>query len=89
MREVRRPEPVQSAPEPSRRVDDRNDARFDGARLVALQMAVAGGSREEVEVHLERNFDVNDLKSILNDVFGEDGGEPEPVARSGPGGGAA
>lgn len=60
------------------------------ARLVALQMAVAGGSREEVEVHLKRNFQVNDLKSILNDVFGEDGGEPERrVARSGPGGGAA
>ncbi len=59
------------------------------ARLVALQMAVAGGSRAEVEVHLKRNFDVNDLKSILNDVFGEDGGGPEPrVVRSGPGGAA-
>ena len=59
------------------------------ARLVALQMAVAGGSREEVEVHLKRNFQVNDLKGILNDVFGEDGGEPERrVARSGPSGAA-
>ena len=67
---VRRPEPVPSAPEPSRRVDDKSDARFDGARLVALQMAVAGSTREEVHSELQRAFRLADPSSILDDVFG-------------------
>jgi hypothetical protein len=67
---VRRPEPLQSAPQPSRRVDDHNDARFDGARLVALQMAVAGSTREEVHAELQRAFRLADPSSILDDVFG-------------------
>jgi hypothetical protein len=67
---VRRPEPVQSAPEPPRRVDDKSDARFDGARLVALQMAVAGSTREEVHAELQRAFRLADPSSILDDVFG-------------------
>jgi len=68
--QVPRPEPVQSAPEPSRRVDDHSDARFDGARLVALQMAVAGSTREEVHSELQRAFRLADPSSILDDVFG-------------------
>ena len=67
---VRRPEPVQSAPEPARRVEDHSDARFDGARLVALQMAVAGSTREEVHSELQRAFRLSDPSSILDDVFG-------------------
>ena len=67
---VRRPEPVQSAPEPPRRVDDKSDARFDGARLVALQMAVAGSTREEVHSELQRAFRLADPSPILDDVFG-------------------
>jgi hypothetical protein len=66
----RRPEPVQRAPEPPRRVDDHSDARFDGARLVALQMAVAGSTREEVHSELQRAFRLADPSSILDDVFG-------------------
>ena len=65
-----RPEPVQSVPEAPRRVDDHNDARFDGARLVALQMAVAGSTREEVHAELQRAFRLPDPSSILDDVFG-------------------
>jgi len=67
---ARRPEPVQSAPEQPRREDDKSDARFDGARLVALQMAVAGSTREEVHAELQRAFRLNDPSSILDDVFG-------------------
>lgn len=67
---VRRPEPVPPAPEPPRRVDDKTDARFDGARLVALQMAVAGSTREEVHEELQRAFRLQDPSSILDDVFG-------------------
>ena len=41
-----------------------------GPRLVALQMAVAGGRRGEVEDHLRRAFDLADCERILDDVFG-------------------
>ena len=67
--QVRRPEPVQSSPAP-RQVEDHSDARFDGARLVALQMAVAGSTREEVHAELQRAFRLSDPSSILDDVFG-------------------
>ena len=40
------------------------------ARLVALQMAVAGGKRDEVATHLKRTFDLGDVEQILDDVFG-------------------
>lgn len=42
------------------------------ARLVALQMAVAGSSRVEVEGHLRKVFDLPDPDGVLNDVFGQD-----------------
>ena len=41
------------------------------ARLVALQMAVAGGKRGEVDAHLRRAFDITDTVAILDDVFGK------------------
>jgi hypothetical protein len=40
------------------------------ARLVALQMAVAGSARVEVEEHLRRTFSMDEPGAILNDVFG-------------------
>jgi hypothetical protein len=48
---------------------------FDGddmlaARLVALQMAVAGSARVEVEAHLRKTFELEEPGAILNDVFG-------------------
>jgi hypothetical protein len=48
---------------------------FDGddmlaARLVALQMAVAGSARVEVEAHLRKTFSLEEPGAILNDVFG-------------------
>ena len=70
MPHVRRSEPVQRTPEPPQPVEDHNDARFDGARLVALQMAVAGSTREEVHAELQRAFRLSDPSSILDDVFG-------------------
>lgn len=44
--------------------------RVLGARLVALQMAVAGGNRGEVDTHLRRAFDFEDPGEILDDIFG-------------------
>lgn len=45
-------------------------ARSDGARLVGIEMAVAGYSRREVEHRLVREYGLTDPKSILDDVFG-------------------
>jgi len=60
-----------------------------GARLVALQMAVAGGNRGEVEVHLRRTFDLADPSSILDDVFGQGTDAEKRVAWPRTGDGAA
>jgi hypothetical protein len=42
------------------------------ARLVALQMAIAGGSRAEVDAHLRRAFALEDPSQMLDEVFGAD-----------------
>ena len=47
------------------------DTRLDDARLVALQMAVAGRSRDEVAAHLRTAFDVGNPDAILDNVFAE------------------
>jgi hypothetical protein len=56
---------------------DESETRLDDARLVALQMAVAGRSREEVGAHLRQAFDVGDPDPILDHVFAE-GFPPRP-----------
>lgn len=78
--------PREPEPEPS---SSREPDEQLSARLVALQMAVAGGKRQEVEVHLQRTFDLGDVTQILDDVFGS--GEPgaERVDWPRTGGGAA
>jgi hypothetical protein len=58
---------AEAAPQPAR--------SFEGddmlaARLVALQMAVAGSARDEVEDHLRKTFSMEEPGAILNDVFG-------------------
>ncbi len=51
------------------------DDRADAARLVALEMAVAGRSRLELDRHLREAFGTVDTTAILNGVFG-----PAPAA---------
>jgi hypothetical protein len=43
---------------------------LDSARLVAIEMAVAGRSREEVGAHVRANFAITDVEALLDDVFG-------------------
>ena len=69
------PEPVraEAEPIPDAQVEDAQESRADenlAARLVALQMAVAGGNRGEVEGHLRVAFELDAPEDILNDVFG-------------------
>jgi len=42
---------------------------LDTARLVALQMAVAGAARDEVETHLARDLGIPDPRPVIEDVF--------------------
>ena len=43
---------------------------LDEARLVALEMAVGGRSRDEVERHLRGAYGGLDTAAVLDDVFG-------------------
>jgi hypothetical protein len=70
--------------------DDRREPDNQlSARLVALQMAVAGGNRGEVEAHLIRTFEVTEVGTILDDVFGQGSDADKRVAWPRTGDGAA
>lgn len=65
------PEPVPmpdhpEEPPPAAGVSGNGDA---GARLVALNMALDGSSREDVERHLASRFGIDDASKLLDDVF--------------------
>lgn len=47
--------------------DDEGD--LDGARLVALNMALNGDSREAADRYLAENFDVSDRERLLDEVY--------------------
>jgi hypothetical protein len=46
---------------------------LDSARLVAIEMAVAGRSRGDVERHLRVAYGGPDTPAVLDDVFGSQG----------------
>lgn len=56
------PPPLQRAP--------REEARSEGIRLLATQMAVAGSSHAEIEQRLRSEFGVEDADAILAEVLG-------------------
>ena len=45
------------------------DSDKSAARLVAMKMALDGSSREEIEAHLEANYDVEHRDKLLDDVL--------------------
>jgi hypothetical protein len=66
------PEPVKEAhedagAEPRPAAADGDDV--EGARLVALNMALNGESREETDRYLAENFDLNDRAALLDEVY--------------------
>ena len=56
--------------QPRREENGQGRDRVSGARLVAMQMAVAGSTRREVEEHLGRAFGLDDPHQIVDDLFG-------------------
>jgi hypothetical protein len=63
--EVREVKPAPVVP-----LETRSEDGLDSARLVAIEMAVAGGSREEVGRHIRAAYDLADVEALLDDVFG-------------------
>jgi hypothetical protein len=47
----------------------RPPAERDGARMVALNMALNGVPREDTRHHIEQNFDLDDVGSLLDEVY--------------------
>jgi alkylhydroperoxidase/carboxymuconolactone decarboxylase family protein YurZ len=57
-------------PAPVVSLESRSDNGLDSVRLVAIEMAVSGRSREEVGRHVRAAYDLADVESLLDDVFG-------------------
>jgi hypothetical protein len=53
-------------------------AELDAARLVAIEMAVDGCNRKEVQDHLRTQFSIEGIDTLLDDVFGEARGSIRP-----------
>jgi hypothetical protein len=46
----------------------------EGARVIALNMALSGSSREETAAYLADNFEIDDPEALLDDVYSRAGG---------------
>jgi hypothetical protein len=46
----------------------------EGARVIALNMALSGSSREETAAYLAENFELADPEALLDDVYARAGG---------------
>jgi hypothetical protein len=46
----------------------------EGARVIALNMALSGSSREETAAYLAENFELDDPEALLDDVYARAGG---------------
>lgn len=62
-----RPAQPEAAPAAAGGGDDEDDV--EGARLIALNMALNGQSREETDRYLAENFDLSDRAALLDEVY--------------------
>jgi hypothetical protein len=46
----------------------------EGARLIALNMALGGSPRDETARYLAENFELDDAEALLDDVYARAGG---------------
>jgi len=60
--------PKAEAPKAEARAAD-PDADVEGARLIALNMALNGESREATDKYLADNFDLGDRSALLDEVY--------------------
>lgn len=57
------------APEPAPAAASGSEADIDGARLIALNMALNGASREETDAYLRDNFELPDRAALVDEAF--------------------
>jgi len=63
-------EPVAAEPEPPARAPAAGgDDDVEGARLIALNMALNGQTRAETDKYLSENFDLSDRAGLLDEVY--------------------
>ncbi|MEA2216208.1 MAG: hypothetical protein QOK19_1769, partial [Solirubrobacteraceae bacterium] len=63
------PPPVKAAPEPGGGAPPENGGDLDGARLVALNMALNGESRSDTERYLAENYQLPDRVKLVDEVY--------------------
>jgi len=61
------PVPPVPASHPEQSSTDNGD--LDGARLVALNMALNGDSREQTDKYIAENYEVEDRAKLLDEVY--------------------
>ncbi|HEX8119844.1 MAG TPA: DivIVA domain-containing protein [Solirubrobacteraceae bacterium] len=74
-RRAEQPAPTATEPpEPAAATGTGDSGDVEGARLIALNMALNGQSREETDRYLAENFDLSDRQSLLDEVYDSVGG---------------
>jgi hypothetical protein len=63
------PPPAAAPPPPPPPAAARDDDDLEGARLIALNMALNGTSRDETDRYLAENFDLSDRSALLDEVY--------------------
>jgi DivIVA domain-containing protein len=61
--------PVEAAPAEAAPAGGGTDEDVEGARLIALNMALNGTAREETDRYLADNFDLSDRAGLLDEVY--------------------
>jgi cell division septum initiation protein DivIVA len=62
-------EPTTLAEAEAEATPEGGDEDLEGARLIALNMALNGNSREDIDRYLEENFDLADRDALLDEVY--------------------
>jgi hypothetical protein len=65
---VAQPEPIEREPE-APVSQEPETADLDGARLIALNMALNGDSREQTDRYLAENFQLSNRRQLLDEVY--------------------
>ena len=71
---TRAPKAAPAPPPPAAAKEPDADADAEGARLIALNMALNGESREATDKYLADNFELDDRGKLLDEVYASVGG---------------
>ena len=61
--------PVANGDEPYDEDEDEDGGDVDGARLIALNMALNGDSRADTDRYLAENFELADRQQLIDEVY--------------------